>query len=261
MKWHRIWAVTLRHLRQFTRDFNEISSTFFWPFINVLLFGFIGLWMARDVNDPTRQLQLLAGIMVLQIINRSTISTALSFFEELKSRNLTNLFASPVTLHEWIAASCLKGLITCSIVFAFCTATIKIVFGINILTVGFWLIPIMLLAILSSLSLGFIAITVLLRWGMNGNSIIWMLPSIFNIISGALYPIAIIPQALQTVAYYLPFIYQFDALHLLIKSNIISAHLLLTCLAINIIYLIFTYALLVRSFKKSTRLGLDRLMD
>lgn len=261
MKWHRIWAVTLRHMRQFTRDFNEISSTFFWPFINILLFGFIGLWMARDVNDPTRQLQLLAGIMVLQLINRSTISTALSLFEELKSRNLTNLFASPATLNEWIAATCLKGLITCAIVFVFCTATIKIVFGINILAVGFWLIPIIALALLSSLSLGFVAITVLLRWGMDGNSVIWMLANLFNIVSGALYPIAIIPQALQTVAYYLPFVYQFDALHLLIKDNIISAPLLLTCLAVNMLYLVFTYALLVRSFKKSMRLGLERLMD
>ncbi|MCL5436843.1 MAG: ABC transporter permease [Candidatus Dependentiae bacterium] len=261
MKWHRIWAMTLRHLRQLSRDFNETLSIFFWPFINILLFGFIGLWMARDMNDPTRQLQLLAGIMVLQIINRSTISTALCLFDELRSRNLTNLFASPLTLQEWIVASCLKGLITCGILFAFCGLVIKLIFNINVLAVGLWFIPIIVLALLSSLSLGFVAIAVLLRWGMDGNSVIWMVAQLFNIVSGALYPIAIIPQALQTVAYYLPFVYQFDALHLLIKSNIVSARLLLLCLFINLFYLVITYALLVRSFKKSMRLGLERLMD
>lgn len=261
MKWHRICAVTLRHLRQFTRDFNDISSTFCIPFINLLVFGYMGIWMANAASNPLIKLQLLSGIMVLQIINRSSVSSALSFFEELKSHNLTNLFASPITIHEWIIASCLKALLTSGVLFVFFTLCIQLVFGINILTIGINLLPILFLAFSSSLCLGFMSITILLIWGMNASQIIWILAWIVMVVSGALYPISVMPQFLQTTAHYLPFLDLFTGLRTLVTDGTLPWGVLLRGFALNLLYLTVTYALLLSTFRASKKKGLERLMD
>jgi ABC-2 type transport system permease protein len=261
MKWHRIWAVTLRHLRQFTRDFNDISSTFVVPFINLLVFGYMGIWMAGAANNPTIKLQLLSGIMVLQLINRSSVSSALSFFEELKSHNVTNLFSTPISIHEWLIASCIKALITCIMLLIFFVFCIYFIFGINILAGGVGLLLILFLAFMSSICLGFLAITVLLMWGMNANSIIWMLAWVVMVVSGALYPIAVMPPFLQVCAHYLPFLDLFSALRILITTNTIAWNCILRSVLFNGIYLFSSYALLLFTFKVSSRRGLERLMD
>lgn len=261
MKWHRVWAVTLRHLRQFTRDFNDISSTFVVPFINLLVFGYMGIWMAGATNDPLIKLQLLTGIMVLQLINRSSVSSALSFFEELKSHNITNLFGTPITIHEWLLASCIKALITCGMLLTFFAISIFFIFNVNVFAAGIGLVIVILLAFTSSICLGFLAITVLLIWGMNANSIIWMLAWVVMVVSGALYPITVMPTFLQNCAHYLPYLDLFGVLRTLITTKTIAWHLVLRSTLFNTIYLICSYALLIVSFRVSSRRGLERLMD
>ncbi|MCX5921855.1 MAG: hypothetical protein NTX86_00840 [Candidatus Dependentiae bacterium] len=45
MKSYRIWAVTLRYLRQSTRDLLVIGDFVFWPLIDVVIWGMMSLWL------------------------------------------------------------------------------------------------------------------------------------------------------------------------------------------------------------------------
>lgn len=258
MEWHRIWAVTLRHIRQFIRDFNNLSAIFIFPFINLLVFGYMGIWMAGAASNP---LQLLAGITILQLINRSCVSLGLSFFEELKSHNLTNLFSTPITIHEWLIASGINALIACGLLFTFLTLSTWLVFSVNILAAGPALIPIILLAFISSMSLGLLAIAVLLMCGINALEIIWILASFVTILSGALYPIAVMPIFLQTCAEYLPFLDLFSVLRVLTTTNSIAWQLVARSICLNACYLVASYLLVLYVFKISKKRGLERLMD
>lgn len=261
MKWHRIWAVTLRHMRQFVRDFNNLSSIFIFPLINLLVFGYMGIWMAGAASNPLIKLQLLSGITVLQLINRSCVSLGLSFFEELKSHNLTNLFSAPITIHEWLIASGIKALITCGLLFTFLTLSIWLVFSINILAAGPTLMLIILLAFISSMSLGLLAISILLMCGINAHEIIWILAAFVMILSGALYPIAVMPSFLQTCATYLPFMDLFSVLRVLTTTNTIAWQLVARSICLNSCYLVASYLLVLYVFKISKKRGLERLMD
>ena len=56
--------------------------------------------------------------------------------EELLSRNVVNIFSTPLSLAEWIAAMMVLGLINIFFVIACCSLAIWLLYGINIFILG-----------------------------------------------------------------------------------------------------------------------------
>jgi len=267
LSWRRIWGTTFRHLIQFPTDFNKLSSTFYWPFMDILVFGYLSIGMST-CSPTIKTMALLSNIILWQVVNRANLCVSLDLLEEFWASNILNLFATPLKLGEWILATFLDGAIVNVFLIIFCIACTWAIFGFNLLVMGWWLIPLFLLSLMSGLAIGIFCTCFLLMSGSSVQSLAWMVSWGFSLFSGVFYPIEVLPAWLQVIAKVLPFHHTFDAVALLIErqgDTVIAVREIwerlfysfaTNCLFLGIVLLCFAAA-----FSYSKRKGLARLCD
>ena len=105
MKFHRIYALSIRHLYLIKSSFPRILDLIYWPTIQILLWGFISQFftMYSDYYNNTIGVILSCAILY-DFLFRSSISFNMLFLEEIWSRNFTNLFVAPLKISEIITA-------------------------------------------------------------------------------------------------------------------------------------------------------------
>jgi ABC-2 type transport system permease protein len=110
MKWHRVWAVVLRHLYNFRRNLDRVVDSFYWPSLDIVVWGLTISAMQQQGQTPLNQVLIILVATILWFIMwRGQGEITVNFLEELWSENLTNLFASPLRLVEWMTALCIIG--------------------------------------------------------------------------------------------------------------------------------------------------------
>src|SRR6478752_7438699 len=131
-----IWAIVMRHIRMWRRDFNYILGGFYWPILDIFIWGFLGSWIQQYHATQFHNYQEVAllGILLWQIVGRGCNVFLTTLCEELWSNNIVNLFSLPLALSEWIIGSILFYAIIMSIVSIFCLAVIFALYKIS-----FWL--------------------------------------------------------------------------------------------------------------------------
>lgn len=262
MKWHRIWAIVVRHLRQLPSDFNKLSSIVYWPFLDIVIFGFVGSWVDSFTMLDTTKLILITNVVLWQIVVRADFGVSLNLLEEIWAHNVSNLFSTPLTIWEWICATFIEGVIMLFGITAFCGAVVYALYGYNILSLGFWLVPIIFLMFLSGLTIGFFTSSLLIYWGVRIQTLAWMIGWIFAPVSGAYHPITVLPQFLQSVAHFLPLFYATQSIRVLFEGSAENPSLLLIKgYGLILIYLSISITLFVTMFKYSKQRGLHRLKD
>src|SRR3972149_1814242 len=97
MKLHRIVAVMVRHIYNFRHSWDRVTDAFYWPAMDILLWGLTSSYvLTQSGNLPNIVLLLLSGLVYWQIVWRSQYEITTNLLEELWSDNLVNLFASPI---------------------------------------------------------------------------------------------------------------------------------------------------------------------
>ena len=105
MKFHRMYALSLRHLYVIRSSLPRILDLIYWPTIQIVLWGFISKFFTihSDFYNHTIGIILSAAILY-DFLFRSSISFNMLFLEEIWSRNFTNLFVAPLKVSEIITA-------------------------------------------------------------------------------------------------------------------------------------------------------------
>lgn len=262
MKWHRIWAMVVRHLRQLPSDFNKLSSIVYWPFLDIVIFGFVGSWVDTFTELDATRLILITNVVLWQIVVRADFGVSLNLLEEIWAQNVCNLFSTPLTIWEWISATFIEGVIMLFSITLFCATLVYVLYGYSLLSLGIWLLPIVFLMFLSGLAIGFFTSSLLVYWGGHIQTLAWMIGWIFAPVSGAYHPISVLPQALQTIAQHLPFYYATESVRVVLEQTGESpAHFLLHGYLLITIYLSLSITLFVTMFNGSKKRGLHRLKD
>ena len=105
MKLHRIRALMARHLYLYRRSF-PASEVFYWPFLDLTIWGFITLYLARhQAQVPSFVTFLIGALNFMGHLFGPSKPLRLSFLEDLWARNLINMFASPLEASEFLAAA------------------------------------------------------------------------------------------------------------------------------------------------------------
>ena len=103
--WYRVKAIVIRALYAERRNITRISETFYWPFMDIVIWGFLGTWVQQtNMSDTTIQALILIALAFWEIILRTNVEITSTILEELRNHSLLNLFSSPITLREWIIA-------------------------------------------------------------------------------------------------------------------------------------------------------------
>ena len=64
MKWHRVWAIVIRHLYNFRHSWDRIADAFYWPTMDIFLWGLTSRYMIEQGGSlPTLAVILLSGLV------------------------------------------------------------------------------------------------------------------------------------------------------------------------------------------------------
>jgi ABC-2 type transport system permease protein len=212
LSWLRVRAVARRHAYVLQRAPQRWFDVVFWPVVDAILFGSLGVYFSRTSGTGSRGVAfLLSGIILFHVVFQAEISVATGFMEETWSRNLLNLMVTPLTEIEFVAGVALFGLAKLVMGVATVSLVAFALFAFGITDLGLALIPIVAILLLVGWSVGLIVIGLILRVGMGAEILAWGVIAMLMPLSGVFYPTSALPGLLQPVAALLPTTHAFDA--------------------------------------------------
>lgn len=251
----RIRAILWQELFVTYRSGEVFADIFIFPFANIIVFGFISLYLSR--NDPSTGQLVLLGMLLWQIIWIVQYSVTLGSLWNIWSRNLTNIFVSPIRLPEYILAHTISGIIkACAVLLVAATLSIY-AFDFNLFSIG--LGPLLLLFVnfaLFAYALGVALLGLIFRYGTRIQAAAWATVSFFQPLSAAFYPLDVMPSFLQAIAKLFPATYAFEAARAaLLNPGTIAWDLFSIAFAENIVYCILCSWLFVYLYTTSRTSG------
>ncbi len=247
---HRHWIVLLRAPHRFF----EIS---FWPLMDVLLWGSLGAYVARQSpSSHATTPYLLAGIVMFWTFTQAQFSIALGVNEETWTRNILNVLTTPVTEFEYIVGIALFGLLKLALCMLTLTVTTIIFFGFDLSQVGWSVIPIAAILVINGWAMALLLVGLVLRFGQSAEILIWGFNYILLAFSGVFFPADALPRNLHVISEWLPTTKAFVALRDVLGGKPLPWGTVLAGFAGSIAVLAITFWCATRLLKTFRRRGL-----
>lgn len=257
MRFHRIWALFMRHLYLYKRSLPRLMEIFYWPFLDLLLWGFISLYLVRFREGMPNFVAFLLGALILwDILFRSQQGISVSFLEDVWARNLLNLFASPLKPMEYISALVLVSFFKITIAGAVLSLLAWLLYSFNIFVIGISLIPFILSLVVLGLAIGIFTTSLILRFGQQAEVLAWGIALIFQPVSAVFYPVSVLPPFLQAVARYVPASYIFEGMRAVVTTGKFPLTELLWSFGLDAVYLLAALLIFCRVLRVVRKLGL-----
>lgn len=227
----------LRHLYVLRRSWPRLLDLAYWPTVQMLLWGFITVFFRQHstwVADATAV--LISAVLLWDVLFRSNLGVSLSFLEEMWSRNLGQLFVSPLRPIEMVVAMSLLSLIRTLIGVAPAALLALPLFDVWVFSLGPPLAVFFANLLVLGWSVGLVVSAAVLRLGLGAENLAWV--AIFAIapLSGIYYPVDTLPYWLQPVAWALPSAYVFEGMRAVLFENDFRLDLLAGAVGLNILY-------------------------
>ncbi len=239
MRAHRILALVNRHLMLYKRSPQRIMEIVYWPLLDLLLWGFLTLYLARYKEGLPGFVTFLLGALILwDILFRAQQGICISFLEEIWARNFLNLFVSPLRVGEFLASTMLVSLIKV-IAASIVTVSLAYVFySFNMFVLGVSLVPFVINLIVMGWAIGIFTTAVILRFGQEAEVLAWGLAFLFQPVSAVFYPVSVLPPFLQTIATGIPAAHVFEGMRGLIEAKAFPVSRLVWATGLNAVYLV-----------------------
>lgn len=261
MKTHRIAGIILRYLFLFRHSFDRLSDAFYWPTMDLLLWGITSMYFRRySSGGPSVTVTIISGILFWIIVWRGQYEISVNLLEDLWNKNLINIFVAPVSFYEWISSFLILGIIKATLSFTYGAVVAFILYKVHIFSYGFSLLPIMLLLIMTGWWSGFLGAGIILRYGTKIQTVAWSLVTILSPFSAIYYPLAILPFWAQKIALFIPTSYAFEAARKVINQGYFDMQMFFIAFILNIFYIILSIIFLRRSFDKALQRGLVKVV-
>ncbi len=258
---HRINAIILRHAYLHRRSPARVMEVFFWPVMDLLVWGYITAYLKELALSDT--VLFFIGAMILwDVLYRSQQAISLSITEEFWVRNFINLFISPLSIPEFISALCLVGFIK-SVVTTLVLAVLALfLYQFDLLQLGLGLLPFYGNLLLFGWAVGLFTMGIILRYGRAAEALIWGMPFLLQPLSAVFYPVDILPEWLQAVALGLPSTYVFQGMRQVMEGGGINWGQMELALGLNLIYMLLGglyFGLMLRSVRNKGYLARQNL--
>jgi ABC-2 type transport system permease protein len=239
MNWGHIRALVLRYTFLYTRSVPRVAEMFFWPVMDLLVWGFITVYLQRLEHQVPAAITFLLGSMIFwDILYRAQQAVTISFLEDIWARNLLNIFVSPVRVSEFIAATYVVGFVKILITVGVLTSLALWFYHWNLFQMGFALIPLFANLLLMGWAVGMITTALILRWGQSAEALAWGIPFLIQPVAAVFYPLYVLPGWVQVIARGIPATYVFEGMRQVLRGEGLPVHHLAYAFGLNILYLI-----------------------
>jgi ABC-2 type transport system permease protein len=234
--WLRVSGLVLRYAYLHRRSVARLGELFFWPVINLFMWGFLTTYMQR-LALPHVVTYFLGSMILWDMFYRAQVAVALSLTEEMWVKNIINLLIAPVSMFELVLAMCCVGTTKALIDAVVLGVLAYVLYAFNLLNLGFMLVPCFLNLLLFAWAIGLGTMALVIRYGIAGEALAWGLPFLIQPFAAVFYPLDVLPPWLQLVARALPPSYIFESMRLVLRTGAADASMLLTALGLNMVYL------------------------
>ncbi|MBI5470511.1 ABC transporter permease [Candidatus Kaiserbacteria bacterium] len=256
MNFSPAYAIFLRYWYLLVSTPQRFVQIFIWSTFDIVLWGFVTKYLGTfGISGFNFTALLLGSLIFWQFITRIQQGFIMVFLEDSWTRNFINIFASPMTIVEY-----LSGIVASSLA----TSAMAIIFGAVVasLLFGLWfppfVVPFLVFAVILSLfaiTLGMISSAIVLRLGPTAEWFAWPIPAVIQPIVGVFYPVSVLPAWAQTIAKLMPPSYIFENLRAVLAGREILWGDLGIAFALSAVYIACAAFLFARTYSWALRTG------
>jgi ABC-2 type transport system permease protein len=252
----RVAAIALRQFYLMKGSPVRVLPLFIWVAIDILLWGFITKYLNSMSAGPNFVPILLGAVLLWDFFTRVMHGIATSFFEDVWSRNFLNIFASPLSIGEYLSGLVLTSILSSLVGLAVMLLLATLGFGLPIFVYGLATIPFILGLFLFGIALGIIGTALVLRFGPAAEWFVWPIPAMLSPFASVFYPVATLPGWMQTIAYAMPPSYIFESLRAIVAGQPPNhAHLAMS-LVLSCAYILAAGWFFRRVYRRAVRTGM-----
>ncbi|MCF6155134.1 MAG: ABC transporter permease [Candidatus Brocadia sp.] len=257
MDFRRVYAIFLRQIFLIRNNKTRLVNIFMWISIDTILWGFITNYLdSMGHSGFSFSTTVLGAVVLWNFLIRIQQGLMLSFFEDMWSCNLLNLFASPLRIREYLSGLVISSLATS---IAGLSVMLFIAWGMflyNIFQFGVLLVPFLGIMLVFGFALGIFTTALVLRFGPPAEWIAWIIPFVLDPFTGIFYPISALPKILQPISAILPPSYVFEGMRGALLSGKFSVSHLIAGISIAFVYLIISCLFFLYIYRIVLRKGL-----
>lgn len=241
----RIRGLILRYVYLYTRSIPRVTELFFWPTMDLLVWGYVTVYLQRlyagGESLPTGlgAITFLLGAMIFwDILYRAQQGVTLSFLEDIWTRNLLNMFVAPVRLSEFMLATFFVGMLRIFVTVAALTALAWWLYAFNLYAMGFALVAFFINLLIMGWAMGMVTTGLILRWGQAAEALAWGIPFLVQPIAAVFYPLDVLPRWVQPIAWVIPATHVFEGMRAVLQQQGFNHTHFLWAIGLNIVYLL-----------------------
>ena len=149
MAWNRVAAVIIRQFYLMRGSLSRVVPLFAWVAVDIILWGFITRYLNSVSASGFNFVPVLLGAVLLwDFFARVMQGVTMTFFEDVWSRNFLNIFATPLSIWEYLSGLVGSSIVTSSVGLIVMLLLATAIFGLSFFTYGLALIPFLLILFL-----------------------------------------------------------------------------------------------------------------
>jgi ABC-2 type transport system permease protein len=256
MNLDRILAIVLRQFYLVRGSPSRILPMFMWVMIDMILWGFLTRYLNASTHSSFDFVPALLGAVLLwDFLTRVMHGLSMAFFEDVWSRNFLNIFATPITIAEYVTGLVLSSIASSSLALIV-MVIIALGFGLSFFTYGLMLAPFLLVLFMCGIALGIVGISIVLRLGPAAEWFIWPVPAMLSPFVGVFYPLSTLPAWMRMIAHGLPPSYVFESMRKIVAGGRPSYFGLALSAGLALVYILLACWYFSRTYRYAVRVGL-----
>lgn len=220
----RVWGLMYRHLALYRRSWPRVLELMYWPVLQMVVWGFVTAYLA-GVQQNTATIAagvLLGGVLLWEVTLRAQMGFAISFLEEVWSRNLGHLFVSPLRPWELVAGLAAMSVLRTAAGVGPAMLLAFLLYGFGVWTLG----PVVVVFFAALMAMGWavaLAVTALiLRHGAGAEALAWGVMFGLAPFAAVFYPVSVLPGWLQPVALAIPAAHVFEGMRAALTHGVVA---------------------------------------
>lgn len=235
----RTSAIGLRQLFLMQGSPARVVPLFAWVAVDMVTWGFITKYLNAVSGSGFNFVPTLLGAVLLwDFFTRVMQGVTTTFFEDVWSRNFLNIFATPLSIYEYLSGLVLSTIATSAVGLVVMLVLATAVFGLSFFFYGLLLIPYLLVLFIFGISLGMIGCGIVLKLGPASEWLIWPVPAMISPFVGVFYPLSTLPAWMQFLSRLLPPSYVFENMRSIVLKRPVEPAALAWGAALDVVFLV-----------------------
>ncbi len=246
----------MRQLYLYRRSFPRALEVFYWPTLDILLWGFVTVYLQKSTTGLPKFVAFFLGALILwDILFRAQQGITVSFLEDMWARNLVNIFVSPLRISEYLSGLLMVSLLKVIVSFVVMSALAGMFYSFSIFRLGMALLPLVVNLVVMGWAVGIVTMGLILRFGQEAEVLAWAVAFLFMPVSAVFYPVEVLPPLLKKVAFFVPSSHVFEGMRALIEGKGFPLLELVKASGLNTVYLVLSVVIFILIYRDALKRG------